>query len=208
MKGFITRVVMTACGAALLASAGGCYALHGCYDPCYPERYEYMARQEVNAASAPQIQNGHVLDQTLWNYEFEPGKDVLTPGGLDHLAYLARRRPQPDPVVYLQTAHDVSYDPALPEKYAEGRADLDTRRITAVQKYLNAETAGRHVDFQVVVHDPSDPGISANPVGISVQRMYASSQGVLAGVGGGIGGGGGGGGGAAGAGAAAVSGGR
>ena len=69
-------------------------------DPCYPERYNYQARQEVVASYTPQVQNGHVLDQTVWNYDFEAGTDRLTGGGLEHLAYLARRRPQPDPVVY------------------------------------------------------------------------------------------------------------
>ena len=71
---------------------------------------------------APQVSNGHVLDQTVWNYDFEPGTDKLTGGGLEHLAYLARRRPQPDPMVYLQTAQDVAYDPASPDKLAATRA--------------------------------------------------------------------------------------
>ncbi len=205
MKGFITRALTMACGAALLATAGGCYSLKDLYDPCYPERYEYMARQEVNAASGPQIHNGHVLDQTVWNAQFEVdlktgmGTDVLTAGGRDHLAYLARRRPSPDAQIYLQTAHDVPYDPAMPERYAELRARLDNDRIVAIQKYLNAETAGRHIDFQVTVHDPSDPGIAATPMGISIQRMYTGSQGVLTSTSGGGGGG---------AGAASVTGGR
>src|ERR671933_849451 len=138
MKGLITRAVVVAGAALLLMSAGGCFAMKGCYDPCWPERYDYMARQEVNAASAPQIHNGHVLDQTVWNWMFEPGSDRLTPGGLDHLAYPVRRRPSPDGQVYLQTAQDLAYDPAYPERFAEGRSDLDAKRIVAVQKYLTA----------------------------------------------------------------------
>src|SRR3954447_10228040 len=58
------------------------------YDCCYPQRYWYQARQEVRAALAPQVQNGHVLDQTVWNWDFEPGTGKLTDGGLAHLAYL------------------------------------------------------------------------------------------------------------------------
>src|SRR4051794_34307779 len=111
MKGLITSAILC-CAAAGLT---GCYGYRDLVDPCYPERYEYAARQEVKAALAPQVQNGHVLDQTVWNYHFEPGTDRLNQGGLDHLAHLARRRPAPDPVIYLQTAQpDVVYDPAAP----------------------------------------------------------------------------------------------
>jgi hypothetical protein len=185
MKGFITRALATACGAALLAASTGCCTYDDLVDPCYPQRYVSMARHEVNEASAPQIHNGHILDQTVWNWMFEPGSDRLLPGGLDHLAYLTRRRPAPDCQVFLQTAQDVAYDPAYPEKLAECRCDLDAKRIAAVQKYLTAETAGRHIDIQVTVIDPSDPGIAAIPANLAVQKMYAGSMGVLAGAAGG-----------------------
>src|SRR5437868_1877918 len=105
MKGFIRRSVAAGCVAGSLALAGGCY-YRDLVDPCYPERYQNAAKQEVYAACAPQMNNGHVLDQTVWNYHFETGKDKLTPGGVEHLAYLARRRPCPDPTVYVQTAQD------------------------------------------------------------------------------------------------------
>ena len=85
-----------------LCLTGGLVLLSGCehtnyftyrynVDPCYPERYEFMARQEVRDAFAAQSYNGHVLDQTVWNDHFEPGTETLTPGGMDHLAYLARQ---------------------------------------------------------------------------------------------------------------------
>jgi hypothetical protein len=181
MKGFITRGLALAGGAALLATAVGCYGYGDLVDPCWPYRYAYEAKTEVNAASAPQIANGHVLDQTVWNWMFEPGTDRLTWGGLDHLAYLVRRRPYPDCQVFLQTAQDIPYDPAHPERFAELRCDLDARRIAAVQKYLTADAAGRHVDFQVTVIDPSDPGQSAIPVNLAIGKMYSGATGILAG---------------------------
>jgi hypothetical protein len=186
MKGFVKRAALVlGCGAA--AAGGGC-----CYrdvvDPCWPQRYNQMARVEVNAAMAPQVQNGHVLDQTVWNYHFEAGTDKLTAGGLEHLAYLARRRPQPDCVVYLQTAQDVLYDPAAPEKMAEARQDLDSKRIVAIQKFLTAQTAGRHVDFQVLVHDPADPSISGVYAENVITAMYGRGRGGLLTGGGGAGG--------------------
>ena len=104
MKGLIRKGAAGLGCAAALAGTGGCYTYRDLVDPCYPARYEYMARREVNTALAPQVINGHVLDQTIWNHMFEPNTDKLTPGGVAHLAYLARRRPAPDPTVYVQTA--------------------------------------------------------------------------------------------------------
>src|SRR5262245_21910936 len=96
MKGFVNKALA---GAVLSGSllAGGCYHYQKCVDPCYPERYNARARQEVISAFAPQVQNGHTLDQTLYNGQFEPGSDRLTEAGRDQLDTLMRRRPSPDP---------------------------------------------------------------------------------------------------------------
>jgi hypothetical protein len=197
MKGFIRKAVLAACGAA---GALGCYGYRDLVDVCYPVRYNYMAREEVNGAFAPQVQNGHVLDQTIWNYFFEPGTDRLTPLGLDRLAYLARRRPCPDPNLWLQTAQDIIYDSAAPEKMAEAREDLDKKRINAVTCFLVQQTAGRPMAFHIVVHDPAEAGLSAVPVNLSVLQMYYRFRGGLISGGNVTGGGGAGGAGGAGAG--------
>lgn len=167
MKGIITRSLTGAAALGGLA-AGGCHGEGKCIDNCYPERYVHMARQEVVAAFAPQVQNGEILSQTVWNYCFEPGRDELTTGGRDYLDGLARRRPSPNPRVYLATARDISYDPANPDRYTEVRRDLDDRRATAVQKYLTAQTAGRPMAFEIVVHDPAQPEQHAHTVNRSV----------------------------------------
>ena len=179
MKGFIANSLVALCGTGALAGVGGCDLYRNIVDPCYPRRYEYAARQEVTAAMAPQVFNGHVLDQTLWNYHFEMGSERLTQGGIEHLAYLARRRPSADPVVYLQTAQDIAYDPIDPDAFADKRVKLDTKRIQAIQNYLTAQTAGRHLGFQVVVHDPAEPGFSAVAGNLAVQSMYSGSRGNL-----------------------------
>jgi hypothetical protein len=191
MKGFITRASgLLACAAA--AAGSGCY-YRDVVDPCWPERYNYVARQEVNAAFAPQVQNGHVLDQTVWNYHFLPGTDLMTAGGLEHVAYLARRRPCPDSVVYVQTAQDVLYDAANPERLQKVRQDLDARRVAAVQKFLVAQTAGRPVEFQVLVHDPAETGISGAYGNAAQKAMVGRARGgLLTGGGGGSTSGGGG----------------
>jgi hypothetical protein len=171
MKGLINKFAFVLC--AVTGGAGvGCLP-DKCVDPCYPMRYGYMAQQSVNAAMAPQVQNGHVLDQTIWNYYFEPGTDKLTAGGLERLAYIARRRPCPDTVLYLQTAQDVVFNQNAPEKMAEERQILDGKRIAAVQAYLTAQTAGRPLSFQIVIHDPAEPALaSAAANNIMSQNYY------------------------------------
>jgi hypothetical protein len=179
MKGFISKSVAAAGLTGGLSLLGGCDCYRNIVDPCYPSRYEMMSRQEAVGSMAPQVNNGHVLDQTVWNYHFETGTDKLTPGGIDHLAYIARRRPYPDPTVYLQTARDITYNQAESDKYVESRRSLDKRRIQAIQNYLNAQTAGRNLTFDVVAIDPSEPGMSAIPANISIQKLNISSQGNL-----------------------------
>jgi hypothetical protein len=207
MKGLINKAVAALCCATAVGGIG-CYEYRDFVDPCYPARYNYMAREEVNVGMAPQVQNGHVLDQTIWNYYFEPNSDKLTPGGLERLAYLARRRPCPDTVLYLQTAQDVVFDQTIPEKMVETRQTLDGRRIAAVQGYLTAQTAGRPVQFQIYVHDPAEVDLSSVPNNYSITQMYFRFRGGLLtggggsnvqGGGGAAGGGGGGGGGTGGA---------
>jgi hypothetical protein len=186
MKGFIAKTMTAICFASGGLAAGvGCYCYHDLVDPCYPQRYEYAARQDTKACFAPQVLNGHILDQTVWNYHFELGTANLTQGGMDHLTYLARRRPCPDPIVYLQVAHDIAYDPAAPDKYVEARNTLDTKRMQVIQDYLTAQTAGRPVAFNVVRHDPGEVDISAQAIRVSATAMELSSQGVLVRPGGG-----------------------
>ena len=175
MNGFIrkrmwAKAVLLLCGGTTLA-ATGCYEYKDLVDPCYPDRYNHMAEMEVNGPFATQVGKGHMLDQTVWNYYFEPGTDKLNGMGIDHLARLSRRLPQPDTLLFLQTAQittsdtvpkDLVYDPANPDKLAAGRQDLDARRIAAVQKFMMAQTAGRGYDFQVAVIDPSEVGLAGD----------------------------------------------
>ena len=187
MKGFITKAVSAACLTGALAATQGCHPRYNeLVDPCYPERYNYMARQTVYETFAPQVHNGHVLDQTIWNYHFEPGTDRLSGGGMEHLAYIARRRPHPDTMLYLQTAYDhAAYEPAAPAKYAEARTALDGKRIQAIKTYLDAQTSGRGLTFEVVVHDPSEVGMAAGRQAAAIGQMHGASRGTMGGGGGG-----------------------
>ena len=178
MKGLIRKAAAALC---CLAGVGGlgCFTYRDLVDPCYPARYNYEARKETVASYTPQEMNGHVLDQTVWNYDFEPGSDRLTGGGLEHLAYMARRRPQPDCVVYLQTAQDVAYDPDHPEKMADVRQEIDAKRVVAIEKFLNVQTAGRRGSFQVLIHDPSEVGVPGAWGAAEYGQMIGRSRGGL-----------------------------
>jgi hypothetical protein len=188
MNGFINgRGLLAGLCGLVLASLSGCYEYSDVVDPCYPARYYATSRNELIGAIAPQVNNGHILDQTVWNYDFEPGTDRLNAAGLLKLSYLARRRPAPDCTIYVQTAEDLSYDPATPNKLVESRVELDNKRREAVFKYLNAETAGRNLAFNVLVHDPADPGFAARPLGTAVTAMYGRFAGGGGGGGGGTG---------------------
>ena len=95
---------------------------------------------------------------------------------MDKLDQLARRRPHPDTRLFLQTARDIAYDAEKPDDYAAKRNDLDTKRITAIQKYLTATLTGRPATFDIQVHDPAYPGIDgAGPAGHRPERRRRGS---------------------------------
>jgi hypothetical protein len=176
--------------AAAVAMAGGLGAV-GCstslqdrwagyVDPCWPERYGYEARQEVLAPFAAHVENGRIMDGTVFNFEFEQGTDKLSPGGMAKLDYLSRRRPAPDRVVYLQTAR----------KLPATRADLDAKRAAAIQKYLAATTAGRGLVFDVTVLDPGDITFSAQGPANAARALPSRYGATAAATGSGGGGGG------------------
>jgi hypothetical protein len=180
MKRIVTKALTAASLSGVLAASGGCLEHYrNVVDPCYPDRYECTARLEVLGAFGPQVQNGHVLDQTLWNYQFDEGSDKLNAQGYDRLDYLVRRRPAPDTHIFLATARDLKFDPTNPDAYTDARRDLDSRRIIAIQRYLAAQTAGRPMEFEVVVHDPQEVGQSAVSVYQSIGFYRASARGTL-----------------------------
>lgn len=183
--------------AAAVAAAGGLGGAVGCAggpsvqnryanfaDPCWPERYAYEARNAAVAPFAVHVSNGNIVDHTLANYHFEQGSDRLTPGGMQKLDYLTRRRPAPDKVVYLQTARDVAFDPAAPDQVANTRLELDARRAAAVQKYVAATTAGRAVAMDVQVIDPPEMTTSAQGQANAVRAWPAQYTAAIQGQGG------------------------
>src|SRR5207237_4098769 len=98
-----------------------------------------------------------------------PGTARLTVAARAQRDTRVRRRPFPDPRIFLATARDFSYDAGNPEAYDRVRRDLDNRRSVAVQKYLSAQTAGRPTAFEIVLHDPVPTYEAADPVNRSIR---------------------------------------
>ena len=175
MKRFKAMVLSAAAVAGGLMAAGchhtGEDLKHG--DPCWPDRYANESRAAVVASFQPQVENGHILDQTIWNMHFEYGSDKLNGAGMEKLDQLARKRPHPDARLYMQTARDIAFDAEKPADYANKRVELDSKRVASIQKYLKASLTGRESTFDVQVHDPVYPGIDVNP-GVA-PRVYVPS---------------------------------
>jgi hypothetical protein len=130
-------------------------------DPSYPERYNFAARESVVAPFAQQAANGHFLNQTVWNYYFETGTDRLTPAGIEKLDSLARTRPAPDPKIYIQTAHDIPTTPENVDKIIDVRAELDSKRAAAIQKYMGTQLFASGA-VAVYVHNAPVPSMNSD----------------------------------------------
>jgi hypothetical protein len=189
----MNRMIRAAAAAAILVGglgSVGCVStgrsVEDCYrnyvDPCYPERYNHAARQAVVAPFAQQVYNGHVLNQTIYNYYFEAGTDKLTPAGLEKLDSIAHTRPAPDPRLYIQTARDLIATPETAAKVADLRTDLDIKRAAAIQKYMAGQPALVPTAYEIYVHDPVVPGIFSDFAG---NAYRGSLQGYRGGVSGG-----------------------
>ena len=166
----MNRIIRAATAAALLTSglgSIGCVHTGGpslgdryrnAVDPCYPDRYERAARASVVAPFAQQVANGQVMNQTIFNWYFTEGTDQLTPAGLQKLESLARRRPVPDPKIYLQTSRDLPAN-LDPTRIDAIRSDLDSKRAAVLMKYLASQPAYEQVAYEIYIHDPMVPGI-------------------------------------------------
>jgi hypothetical protein len=174
MNGFIKATVAGLCLGTGLTAVVGCSQYRQLVDPCWPDRYNAEARLSVRETFGAEVHNGHVLDQTVWNYHFEVDPktgaptDKLNAAGREHLKYLTRRPPVADPNLFLQTAQDIPGARTLPpDKLAQVRSDLDNKRIAAIQRYLASLMSGRGqmVAFDVTIHDQAEVGIAAIPIG-------------------------------------------
>ena len=137
------------CIVPLSLTITGCFGYRDVVDPYYPKRYNVDARNSVRASLAPQVSNGNVLDQTVWDFHFEKEKPELNAMGKDHLKRLARRRPVAQEVIFLQVAQN-------PDEKVNNK-ELNKVRSETVKAYMNKISEDKvHPEFQVVLHDPAE----------------------------------------------------
>jgi hypothetical protein len=180
MNGSSKKAWLAGLGLAALAGCGHKCGYKGYEDfvnPCWPEVYSHVARQETVAPFAAQANNGLILEQTVWNEHFRPGTNQLGNAGLSLLDRLARRRPQPMAELFLQTSHDLAYDAAKPAEFGKARQDLDAQRVKAIMDYVAAVRPD--VPFRVTVIDPSPVGVNAREALRAIESMQNSATGAL-----------------------------
>lgn len=155
MKGFIKQTAVVSCFGAAVFTLLGCTHYRNLVDPCWPERYTSIARQSVRDMHGAQEAQGHMLDQTVWNYHFRAdgkgdGTAILNEGGEEFLRNIARRQPHPDFNLWLQYPHDV--------KDAAQRNNLIEMRKTAIRNFLTTHTlVGNGAGYHIAVHDMLPP---------------------------------------------------
>lgn len=193
----MTRTLRAA--VAVLVAAGGALSVGCCGGPSmqsryqdvnnnnsWPERNSYLARQPVLHAFETQTNNARSANDVILNAYFENGSATLNPVGKDKLDQHARKMPAADPLVFLQTAHDVAYDEKAPDKTVAARADLDAKRAAAVLAYLGTRPAGKNTPFTVQAIDIQDPtSNSAGPAaavrGLTLQYRSGITGGISGG---------------------------
>ena len=172
------------CGPGGAGAAEGGSIYRSFVDPCYPERYNVVARAEVLAPFAAQVHNGHILNQTLYNWHFDTGTDQLNGAGKAKLDSIAQTRPGPDPRIYLQVARDIGIGTQPDDKIHEVREELSAKRAAAIQRYMAAQPSIHPVAYEIFIHDPVVPGI---PAEFSAAAYRGQGNGYRGGIGGGSG---------------------
>lgn len=150
-------------------------------DTCWPERYSSMAREPVLSAFEQQVNNAQILDQTVWNYHFESGTAKLNAHGREKLDLIARRRPNPDGKLYIQTARDLAYDDRNPDKLPADRMRIDIDRAQAVLAYMSTQPAARTVTFEVQPIDAVDPAMNSQGPATAVRGLPSQYQSAITG---------------------------
>jgi hypothetical protein len=162
MKGFIKKTVAGCCfSAGLVSFLAGCDHYRDLVDPCYPERYNSMARHSTREMLNAQSDKGHILEQTVWNWHFErdPKTDLpserLNGAGIAVLSRISRTLPCPDFQLYVQNAQDILYkDGVAPEKLVKERNDLNEKRAAAIQRFMATQVVVHGGgSYQIAVHD-------------------------------------------------------
>ncbi len=181
MNGFIKRTAAVVVLGSAAALPGCCKdATLGCYDNCWLERYSYQAKQSEMQTFDAQVNNGHVLDQTVFAYHFDARHGQADQGrpGAPGLPGAAPSSARPEDLFADGPGPALRLGRAGAIQQRSQRTGLQARGGDSA--FLNADTAGRPMAFEVIVHDAPTPGLATQPIGNAVQRHYDSFTGSLA----------------------------
>jgi hypothetical protein len=155
--------------------------------PIWPmEAYSQQATASIAQALQAQVQNGELVEMTVWNHHFEEKVNDdgtrttnLRPSGLALLHRAARRYSQrPDFLILVQTARDQEFTPDQIDTYAAELDLLDAARVAAVRDYLTKVL--RRPDARVLVHDPAIVGMPSEEMTLAYLNMiHYGPRGVL-----------------------------
>jgi hypothetical protein len=158
-----------------LGRADGLPSYH--YVHQWPQPYAGQAQGQVAAAVALQAHNGHVLEQTFWNYYFKEGSADLRPAGRALLDRLVRREGEPVLGLYLQTARDVELSADHPGQYGRDQAALNAKRLQVISAYLAATRPD--VVFTLNVHDAAPTRMAALEADGPVRELRVTAKGII-----------------------------
>jgi hypothetical protein len=151
---------------------------HHHYVPQYrPQELSGMARNSIKDALAEQVGNGQLQEYTIWNNCFTEETAELQGNGRSLLERLARKYPGQSVSIYIQTAHDISFDSTLLDEYVESRRKLDLERAKAVNEYCNVVLGMNQISL--FVHDPQQNRMWAYEAAPAYNHIKRSASGVL-----------------------------
>ncbi len=167
--------VCTACGVACLA---GCATDCDNHPKYTPHEYTQAAKYSVNRDFEMQANNGQVLDQTIWNYQFYEDSEELRASGRAFLDRLANHYPLRCSGLFLQSAHDITFKPDDVDGYFARRQELNALRVKSITEYLQHAAPGNTLAVQI--HDKPPVGLPSDEAGRSYILMARKApQGLL-----------------------------
>ena len=132
-------------------------------DHCWPNQYAREAYNRTQAPFGTQMNNGNVLECTLWNHYFmsEDGKQAeLNPVGKSRIEYLARKRPYVIPSLYLQTTFD---------------SKLDERRVKNIIEYAASKSMEPNA-WQVTLVNREASGLFGREAPKAIDKMVGTGD--------------------------------
>ncbi|MBI2803914.1 MAG: hypothetical protein HYX68_02910 [Planctomycetes bacterium] len=183
MNGFIKQTTAVICFGAGVLALIGCTHYREHVDPCWPERYNKAAQYSVKDMHNAQAFKGHILNQTVWEDDFDGNK--LKKSGMAKLHYIANREPTPAVMkLWLQNSDLSQIDPKKREKlegdpaeYKKEQDRVNAARLKAIMVYLETQRAGtQRTLYEIDIHNYEQPTYRADWTDKALQNLEKNIQ--------------------------------